>query len=477
MRNEILRVDKIFKTIDTFPVLRGVSFCLEAGKGLCVIADNYDTKKNLIQIICGECRPDAGRIFIDDRLIQLFSGKEAQNEGVFWANQELLISTMSVASNLFLTNDAYYNFYGFTSKMRMQRDAELLLKEYGMQHVNPAEQIRSLALGDIMILSVLKAVSQHAKIIILDDACNRLSENELEKLQQTCEKVKEKGIGILCVTNQLNRKFRIFEEVSIIKNHVTIQTSPMNSESMELFLGLNMHDTELPNTIFSSRKDSNRVIFEVNKLRPAGINDVKEMTFHMYEKEILGICDKEGNTIPLFKAIMNGKTDYIGKLIFRGKQSVFNEKNALFDLKIAFISCDDGKRRVFDQMNIYDNITIMKKDLIYNRLGILNRRYQKYIAKHCLELLHEEGMLQRYSKKRELRRMSIDDQMKLDIARRLCVHPELFVFYKPGDSFRAWSLECFMGILKNIRKLRIPVLVLSNNEEYLQRFCDRIIHL
>ena len=298
----------------------------------------------------------------------------------------------------------------------------------------------------------------------------------MERLCQVCEKVKKKGIGILCITNQLNSRFRIFEEVSIIRNHVTVRTMQMGQESSEPIFWF----YESPGEVTGERRECaaglGQAVLTADKLRPHGAAGAEALSFCLNEGEVLGICDRSWNTAPHFKAILKGEADYSGKLTLAGNPVKLFGSGNLTEYKIALITGDDGKRRVFDQMNIYDNITIMQKDLIYNKLGMINRRYQKYVAKHCLSLIHEEEMLQRYNRKKELRRMSVSDQLKLEIVRWLCIRPALFIFYKPCASFLALTPQEFHGILKHIRKLRIPILILSDNEEYLRQFCDRILY-
>lgn len=473
MRNDILRLENLFKNIDSYPVLRGVSFCLEAGRGLCVVTDNYDTQKTLIRILSGECRPDAGRIYVDDRAAQLRSPEEAWKQGIFFADSGLMISTMSVAANLFLTNDEYYSSCGVTSAVRMQKDSEGLLREYGIRWMSPADKLKTRQLGNLLIVSILKAVTLNARVIVLDDVCGQLSEKETERLQQVCEKVKQKGIGILYIANQLNRRFRIFDEVSVIRNHVTVGTFPAGRDIEEQLLWMYESRTKLPASPGPGREQGPAVL-EAENLRPHGTAGTKAISFRLYKKEILGICDRQWSTLPLFRSALKGETDCGGKLLLDGCPLRLFGKNPLFDYKIALVSGDERKRRVFDQMSIYDNITIMQKDLIYNKLGIINRRYQRYMARYCLELIHEEDMLRRYGRKKELRKMSIRDQLKLEVARWLCVRPRVFVFYKPCDSFQAFAPRDFQNILADIQKLQIPVLILSDHEDFLQQFCDRI---
>lgn len=477
MRDEILRLENVFKFADAYPVLQGVSFCLEAGKGLCVAADRYDTKRALMGILQGKCFPDAGKIFINDRPVRLQSPEDAGRQGIFFADPELVIPTMSAASNLFLTNDAYYSFYGVASKLRMQKDAEALLREYGIDWMNPSDNLESSSIGSRLILSVLKAVTVKARVIVLEDLCGQLPEYETERLRQICEKVKKKGIGILGVTNQLNSRTPIYEELSVIKNQVTVRTFSLENENTEPFFWMYEKRTKLSESMQDSPGEQEQILLEAEGLRPCGREDIPALSFRLRRQEVLGIRDREWNTLPLFRRALKGEIDCGGTLRLEGIPLRLFGENLLFEYKIAVVSGDDGRKRVFDQMNIYDNITIMQKHLIYNKLGIINRRYQRYTAGYCLKLIHQEDMLQRYGRKRELRKMSVSDQLKMETARWLCVHPRLFIFYKPCGSSAALSPEDFRTLLMDIRKLQIPVLILSDQEEFLQQFCDRVQYL
>lgn len=475
MRNEVLRVQCVFKYMNTYPVLSGISFAVEAGQGLCIIADTQDTKTGLLQLLCGEIQPDAGKIYIDDESVSLTSSEDAKNKGIFYIDNEKVFGNLDVASNLFLTNTEYYHQHGVARKSKMLKDTEHILREYSLTDINPAARTDMLSEEEILCLMVLKAVTMKAKVIVFDESYKRLSENEVLRFKRFCEKIKKKGIAIVFIMNQMDYRMQMFETLSVIKNRATVQTVSMEEEKDAIsdYVPLPVE----PVLAIHHRDEHEVPVFAAKQIQVEELPRNWSLNFEIYKGEVLGICDPSWSVLPLLKDVILGQRKYAGDFLLNGETVSFDTGNAYFEYKVACIFSKSKYSSVFEQMNIYDNITMLQKNIIYNRLGMLNRRYQKYIARHYLSLIHAEDLLVNYSKKKNLLNMSAGDQLRLEIVRWLCLNPNLYIFYRPCDSFSNLTKKEFESILKDLLELQLPVLILSDSQEYLQMLSDRVVYI
>src|SRR5450755_246074 len=98
----VLRLSGITKTYGPTRAIDGLSFTVAAGDIVGLIGANGAGKSTLMRILAGVTTPDAGRLEIDGKLIDIgsFSPEDARKLGIRIAHQELsLCDSLSVSEN------------------------------------------------------------------------------------------------------------------------------------------------------------------------------------------------------------------------------------------------------------------------------------------------------------------------------------------------------------------------------------------
>src|SRR5688572_9968624 len=99
----LLSMDHISKSFSGVPVLRDVSFAVEAGEVHVLAGENGAGKSTLMKILAGVYSDYTGNIRLDDAPVRFDSPAAAARAGVSVIYQEMsLIGSMSIADNLFL---------------------------------------------------------------------------------------------------------------------------------------------------------------------------------------------------------------------------------------------------------------------------------------------------------------------------------------------------------------------------------------
>jgi ribose transport system ATP-binding protein len=120
------------------------------------------------------------------------SPRAAQDDGISTIYQEVnLVPLMSVARNLFLGHEPR-NRVGLIDVRRMEREAESLLKKYGIA-LDVRAPLRSLGLGAQQMVAVARAVRTEADTVIMDEPTSSLETREVETLFGLVEQLQAAG--------------------------------------------------------------------------------------------------------------------------------------------------------------------------------------------------------------------------------------------------------------------------------------------
>ena len=161
--------------------LTSVDFDLEAHEVHALMGENGAGKSTLMKILAGTETADAGSIILDGRAVTIDNPQQARALGIATIHQELnTVPAMTVAENLSLGVEPRTK-YGTLDRRRMRADAVAKLGSVGCT-VDPSAELGSLSVGLQQMVEIARAVSEQARILVLDEPTASLSRGESEQL-------------------------------------------------------------------------------------------------------------------------------------------------------------------------------------------------------------------------------------------------------------------------------------------------------
>ena len=149
MGDEIkLRVSKIEKSFPGVKALDKIDFSVRKGTVHALCGENGAGKSTLMKIINGIYKPDAGEIFIDEEPVKIKDPIKARSLGIAMIAQEL---------NYVLLQDEHLPY-------------------------KPTDKLKMLTTSDIQMLEIMKAISNDASIIVMDEPTSSITQKEVELL-------------------------------------------------------------------------------------------------------------------------------------------------------------------------------------------------------------------------------------------------------------------------------------------------------
>ena len=194
MSGPFLQMTNISKSFPGVKALDNVNLNVARGTVHTLLGENGAGKSTLVKILSGVHQPDTGTIKMDDKDVFITSTKTAEQVGIAIIYQELnLIPQMTVAENIFLGREPKTRL-GLVDYKKMRLDATKELAQLEPE-INPNTPVSQLRIGQQQLVEIAKALSLHAKVLIMDEPTSALTDTEAQKLFNVIRGLQKKRCG------------------------------------------------------------------------------------------------------------------------------------------------------------------------------------------------------------------------------------------------------------------------------------------
>ena len=172
----------ITKQFPSVKALDDVSLEIRAGEVHMLLGENGAGKSTLMKVLCGAYRADAGTIFLRGEPVTIASPADARRLGIAVIFQEFsLVPYLDVAHNIFLGREFTSRIPGLIDPPRMYAKAQRVLDTLGLD-IDPRTPVHQLGVAQQQMVEIAKALSQDARILVMDEPTAALSDRETERL-------------------------------------------------------------------------------------------------------------------------------------------------------------------------------------------------------------------------------------------------------------------------------------------------------
>ena len=469
MSEIIFEARGIEKNFPGVKALDDVHFSLRRGEVHALVGENGAGKSTLMMVLGGIYQPDRGELFINGKKVQFNNPRESIKSGIGIVFQELsLVPQLSVAENIFYNRQPTNRMGLVNKKLLNQKTQEML---FDVNAFGPGDPVHKLSLANQQVVEILKAMSEHPQIIILDEPTSSLSETETRQLFKNVRKLKEQGISFIFVSHHLSEIFEIADTVTVLRDGQTV-TSAKVSEIDEDFLISNMVGRSISN-IYGKRSPDEKigdVIFEAKGLTRKGV--FEDVSFNVRKGEIVGFSGLVGA----------GRTE-IGRAIF-GADSLDSGEMYLMGKPLHIHSCDQAIRQGVAYMTedrkglgLYLAFNI-RQNLAANRLweftsgGIVNDRRLDASAEETVK----DFNVVTPSIRKTVNQLSGGNQQKVLLAEWMSIRPKLLIVDEPT---RGVDVGAKCEIYKILRRMAAQnecgIIMISSDLPEVLGVSDRII--
>ena len=218
----LLEMRNIVKEFPGVRALDGVSFTLEAGEFHSLVGENGAGKSTLMKVLSG-VYPDGsfdGEIFVEDHPQHFRGIRDSESAGIAIIFQELsLVKELTVGENIFLGKEP--SRFCVINWSELYHKASNLLQKLHLP-IDPRVKVGTLGIGQQQLVEIAKALSQDAKILVLDEPTAALTESEVETLFGILEKLRERGVGMIYISHKLDEVFKMSDRITVLRDGKTV---------------------------------------------------------------------------------------------------------------------------------------------------------------------------------------------------------------------------------------------------------------
>ncbi|WP_440084354.1 sugar ABC transporter ATP-binding protein [Streptosporangium sp. LJ11] len=444
-------------------VLSGVDLDVAAGEVHAVVGENGAGKSTLMKVLAGVHAPDEGTVEIDGAQVSFAHPVEAQRAGVAIIYQEFnLLPERSVAENVFLGREPVRR--GLVDREAMESATTRLLQELGETSFTSRDLVRHLSIAQQQVVEIVKALSQDARIIVMDEPTAALAEHEVELLYRLVARLRERKIAVLYISHRLREVFDLSTRVTVLKDGALVRTADTagmtSDELVRLMVGRDL------GTYFPARgTEPGEVRLSV---RGGGNAVLDGIDLELREREILGVAGLQGSgRTELAKALFGAEPFTRGTMSPLRPVSVRQAVAA----GIGLVNEDRKAEGLALRQSVRDNALLVSRSV--RRIGD-GSRIGGTGGTGVLELL-KAVRLHPPRPDQEVRYLSGGNQQKVVLAKWMTVAPRVLIFDEPTRGVDVGAKAAIHDLMRGLAEDGMAIMMISSELPELIGMSDRVM--
>src|SRR5487761_2505584 len=204
------------------PALSGVSVTIEPGKVHALIGENGAGKSTLGKIISGVIEPDEGTMTLGGRSLRLQSPRDGLAHGIVTIAQELaIVPGLTVAENVYLGSEVATA--GFVRRRESRRRFRDLANRVGFD-LSPEMRAGNLSTADQQKVEIMRALSRHASIVVMDEPSAALSSHETAALHEIIRSLARRGSAVILISHFLSEVLSLADTITTLRDGHLVRT-------------------------------------------------------------------------------------------------------------------------------------------------------------------------------------------------------------------------------------------------------------
>ncbi|MGL4910920.1 MAG: ribose ABC transporter ATP-binding protein RbsA [Romboutsia sp.] len=467
MKAPILKMTNIVKEFPGVKALDGVNLELHEGSVMALMGENGAGKSTLMKILSGVYKKDGGQIFYKGIEEDIKGPKDATEKGIAIIHQELnLLPDLSIGENIFLGREPKIGFR--IDFNRLHEEADKLLKKLNVS-TSSKELVQNLSIGQQQMVEIAKALSLDAKIIIMDEPTDALTDKETESLFNVINELKEEGKAIAYISHRLKEIFEICDDITVLRDgkyvgHESI--SNLDEDKMiEMMVGRKLTD-QFPRL----EVKKGETILKVEDINNKYVNNI---SFEVKAGEIVGISGLMGaGRTELAKTIYGHIRKSSGSIYIKGKEIELKSCKDGLKHRIAYVSEDRKGDGLILDLSVKENMTISSLDRI-SSLFKINKKQENERVKDYIKRIN----IKTPSQDQLIRNLSGGNQQKVAIAKALMTHPDVLILDEPTRGVDVGAKKEIYDLINDFKSQGKAVIIISSEMPEILGLSDRILVL
>ncbi len=185
--------------------------------------------------------------------------------------------------------------------------------------IDPAIRIEKLGVAQQQMVEIAKAISQNARILVMDEPTAALSDRETELLFALIARLKADGVAIIYISHRMAEVFSLGDRITVLRDGRRIdevKPGAVSSDDLVRMMVGRSVDMSYPRTFAES---PGKVMLEVKGL--ASASGIAGIDLVVRQGEIVGLCGLVGSgRTEVVRAIFGADKATAGQILFDGRE-------------------------------------------------------------------------------------------------------------------------------------------------------------
>jgi ribose transport system ATP-binding protein len=378
--------------VKRFPGVRaldGVDLDVLPGEVHCLLGQNGAGKSTLIKVLAGAHRPDAGEITLGGEPFRPAGPTAAMRAGIATIYQELdLVNGLSVADNIFLGHERAR--LGFTRRAEAERAAAALLERLGHGEIPPRREVGRLPAAGRQVVSMARALSHEARLIIMDEPSAALAHDEVGNLFRIIRELTAAGVAVVYISHRLEEIREIGDRVTVLKDGRTVarglpaRTTP-TGRVVSLMTGRDVEYAFPERSGAATDTDERPEVLKVEGLSLTG--SFEDVSFTIRAGEIVGLAGLVGSgRSEILETVYGTRRPTRGRVLLDGRPVRTGDTGSAVRRGMGMAPEERKSQALLMTESVARNISLAGLGR-YSRLGWLDRRREMADAQGQIKAL------------------------------------------------------------------------------------------
>ncbi|MGN0133131.1 MAG: sugar ABC transporter ATP-binding protein [Anaerotignum sp.] len=443
-----------------------IDFTVRKGTVHALCGENGAGKSTLMKIINGIYKPDAGEIYIDEQPVKIKDPIKARSLGIAMIAQELnYVPEMSVEENIFLGRLPVDKLGRVKWREVREKTVKLLQDEH--LPYKPTDKLKTLTTSDIQMLEIMKAISNDASIIVMDEPTSSITQKEVELLFKKIEILKAKGCAIIYISHKMDEVFRIADDITVFRDGTVVKSMRAEDTNIDEVIAL-MVGRRMENVYPKEEIEIGEPLLEVEGLKSGQL--FEDVTFHVSKGEIVGFAGLVGaGRTEVMRTLFGLEHTDAGTVKVHGQE--VKTKHPSDSIKHGMVMLSEDRRRygIIPMRSVRENASLSSLEKFFYGGHAHRKEEEQTVAKYF-----DKMSVKTPSQETAIQSLSGGNQQKVLLAKWMMRDPEVMILDEPTRGIDVGAKFEIYKLMTEVAQAGKAVVMVSSELPELIGMCDRI---
>ena len=472
---KILEAKNINKTYPGVVALDNVNFNVYKAKVNVLVGENGAGKSTLMKILSGVEKQTSGELFLNNKILEINSTKDAEENSIGIIHQELnFFPNLSVHENIFIANEILNPHKTININKQINLTKELMKKL--KQSIKPESLLESLRIGQQQIVEIAKALQKKTQILIMDEPSSALSKNEASVLFDVIKELTNQGVTIIYISHKLEEIMQIGDVITVLRDSKFICEEQISKIDIPWITEQMVGKRSFESVNNNQAKIGDKVI-EAKSLY------LKKSKSEEFLLDNISFNSKSGEILSFYGLMGSGRTELLEIIMGLIKDfdgSIYLENNKLSQTSIAkriskgivLVPEDRQGQGLVQCLSVLSNTLLSK---ISKKISdfFLNQNQEKSAVSKAIDYLG----IKVPNSDNLITSLSGGNQQKVVIAKALETNPKLLMLDEPTRGVDIGAKQEIFYIMKKLAEKGLSIIFVSSEIKEVIAVADRVLVL